>query len=71
MSMSSDVEILTLLREQGKLLKAIHDQTHLTNGRVTKLETMVAVLKWAVFLVGPAALGALGYLYVNHMSFRP
>lgn len=61
--------LLPMLEEHGALLKEIRDEVRLTNGRVRRLEIVVAVLKWAVFVVGPSSLAALGYLYVRHMAF--
>jgi hypothetical protein len=52
------------------LLSEIHQEVKATNGRVRNLEIAVAVLKWCVFAVGPAVLGALGFLFVHHMVFE-
>jgi hypothetical protein len=63
--------VMLVLGEHGRLLEAIHGETHETNGRVTKAEVSIGRLNWAVFLGGASAfcaLGvALGWLIVLHL----
>ena len=40
----------------------VHEQTTLINGRVNKHEAAIAVLQWAVGLVGVASLAIFGIL---------
>lgn len=48
------------LGEVYRKVCAVHDQTVLTNGRVNKHEAAIAVLQWAIGLVGVAALTIFG-----------
>ena len=48
------------LGEVYRKLCDVHEQTTITNGRVNKHDSAIAVLNWAVMLVGAAALAALG-----------
>lgn len=52
MSEQNDVTLGEVYRK----LCAVHDQTVLTNGRVNKHEAAIAVLQWAVGLVGVGSL---------------
>lgn len=56
MSTQQDVTIGEVYRK----LCEVHEQTVLTNGRVNKHEAAIAVLQWAVGLVGVAALAVFG-----------
>lgn len=51
------------LGEIWRKLCDVHDQTTITNGRVNKHDSAIAVLNWAVMLVGLAALAALGAVF--------
>ena len=44
------------LGEVYRKLCAVHEQTVLTNGRVNRHESAIAVLQWAVGLVGVVSL---------------
>ena len=55
----SDQQDVTLGEVYRKLCD-VHEQTTITNGRVNKHDSAIAVLNWAVMLVGAAALAALG-----------
>lgn len=48
------------LGEVYRKLCDVHEQTVLTNGRVNKHEAAIAVLQWAVGLVGVVALAIAG-----------
>ena len=50
------------LGEVYRKLCDVHEQTTITNGRVTKHDSAIAVLQWAVGLVGVAALAVFGAL---------
>ncbi len=50
------------LGEVYRKLCDVHAQTVLTNGRVNKHESAIAVLQWAVGLVGVAAIAIFGAL---------
>lgn len=50
------------LGEVYRKLCAVHEQTVLTNGRVNRHEAAIAVLQWAVGLVGVVALAVFGSL---------
>ena len=50
------------LGEVYRKLCAVHEQTVLTNGRVNRHEAAIAVLQWALGLVGVTALAAFGAL---------
>lgn len=48
------------LGEVYRKLCDVHEQTVLTNGRVNRHEAAIAVLQWAVGLVGVSALAVFG-----------
>lgn len=48
------------LGEVYRKLCDVHEQTVLTNGRVNKHEAAIAVLQWAIGLVGVASLAVFG-----------
>lgn len=50
------------LGEVYRKLCDVHEQTVLTNGRVNKHEAAIAVLQWAVGLVGVVAVAVFGTL---------
>ena len=56
--MSDDQQVT--LGEVYRKLCAVHEQTVLTNGRVNRHESAIAVLQWAVGLVGVASLAVFG-----------
>ena len=58
MSDSQDVSLGEIWRK----LCDVHEQTVITNGRVNKHEAAIAVLQWAIGLLGVAALAIFGAL---------
>jgi hypothetical protein len=54
-----DQQFVTLGEVYRKLC-AVHEQTVITNGRVNRHEAAIAVLQWAIGLVGVAALAVFG-----------
>ena len=50
------------LGEIWRKLCDVHEQTVITNGRVNKHEAAIAVLQWAIGLLGVAALAIFGAL---------
>ena len=58
--MSDDQQVT--LGEVYRKLCAVHEQTVITNGRVNRHESAIAVLQWAVGLVGVVALAVFGAL---------
>lgn len=56
------------LGEVYRKLCDVHEQTKLTNGRVNAHDSAIAVLRWAVGLVGVASLAAFGALLAKVFS---
>ncbi len=66
--MSDELDaIMLVLKEHSTMLVRIDGATQATNGRVNKLATLLAVLRYAVFGGGPLLIAAIAYLYTMHL----
>lgn len=65
--MSDHEAIMTALKDLSEDVREIKADVKAQNGRVRKIESTVAVLRWVVFVAFPALGGAVWVLFQMHL----
>jgi hypothetical protein len=66
--MSGHEELIELMHGVQATVDRVEAKVTIQNGRVRKLETAMAVLRWIVMSGGAGVVGALTWLVVKHMA---